>query len=70
MTSIKMSWHTDRGQLCSEWVKSEATVPYKPEWMLSSYPCEASSRRSGPNPSSALSPFGKTAPFMHYQLRY
>jgi hypothetical protein len=59
MAPMKISWHTEGGRLASEWVESEATESYNPDWMQSSYPCEASARRSSPSQSSALSPFGK-----------
>src|SRR5271157_1779239 len=55
---MKMSWHAEGGRLASEWVESEATSSYDPAWMQSSYPCQAISRRSSPNQSSSLSPFG------------
>ena len=59
MAPMKMAWHTKGAQLASDWVKSDATEPYKPTWMQSSYPYEASARRSSPSQSSSLSPFGK-----------
>jgi len=59
MAPMKMSWHTEGARLASEWIESEATESYNPAWMQSSYPCEASARRSSPNQLSSLSPFGK-----------
>ncbi len=61
---MKISWQTKDGRLVSEWAASERTEAYHPEWMQSSYPCESSAKRSGCNPISALSPFGKPALFV------
>lgn len=58
MAPMRMSWHPDGSRLAGEWVKSETAEPYSPAWMQSSYPCEASARRSSPDPSP-VSPFGK-----------
>lgn len=60
MTTLKMSWRGEETGLANEWVEAEATVPYSPAWMLSSYPREANAQRSRIN-QSPLSPFGKTA---------
>ncbi len=62
---MKISWQTKDSQLVSEWAESEGTGPYRPAWMQSSYPCEASAQRSSPNPQTFLSPFGKIAPVRH-----
>jgi hypothetical protein len=59
MTLVKMSWRTKDVRLASEWVESAGVEACNPAWMQSSYPYEASARRSGPNQMSSMSPFGK-----------
>jgi len=63
MEPMKMSWREEGGQLSNGWTESEASEPYNPAWMQSSYPEEASVSRSSTDQSSlslfGLSPFGK-----------
>jgi len=58
MAPMKMSWHTD-GRLAGGWVESVATDSYRPAWIESSYPSEASAQRRSPHRLSSVSPFGK-----------